>query len=136
MASPPAAGRPIVVDPIVMSVAQIKAYVGDDIAMVGSGFFYANRGITYYITNRHLVIMDNDNYFPDRMSITLHTDPHDIRRHREVLVDCMIPTGTPPGGSIPSWPPLSMWWPYRWPRTTCEAVSSVPCHQRVACRTT
>lgn len=88
-------GRRATVEPIVLAVAQIKAYVGADVAMMGSGFFYTSRGNTYYITNRHLVIKEDDRYFSDRMSITVHSDPNDLRRRREVLVYLYDGDGNP-----------------------------------------
>ena len=87
MARSVAAGRAPVVESIVLSVAQVKTYTGADPAMRGSGFFYSNQGTTYYITNRHLVIKEDKEYYPDRISLTLHTDANNVSSHREVPVD-------------------------------------------------
>ena len=68
-----ATSRALVVESIVLSVAQVKAYTGADLTMMGSGFFYSNQGITYYITNRHIVIKEDEGYRPDHISLRLHT---------------------------------------------------------------
>ena len=82
-----ATSRAPVVEPIVLSVAQVKTYTGADLTMMGSGFFYTNQGTTYYITNRHLVIKEGEGYCPDRISLTLHTDASNVCSRREVPVD-------------------------------------------------
>ena len=89
------AGKRPAVEPTVLTVAQVKTYVGPDAAMLGSGFFYHSRDITYYITNRHLVIQDNVDYRPDRVSLAVHIDANNLRRNRQVFVDLYDAGGRP-----------------------------------------
>lgn len=49
-----------------------------------SGFFYVHADRLYFITNRHVVIKEEDNYFPDELQLRLHTNPKDIRQN-EIL---------------------------------------------------
>lgn len=41
--------------------------------MSGSGFFYKSRGRLYYITNRHLVVKESENYYPDEITLSVRT---------------------------------------------------------------
>ena len=88
------AARQLVVESIVLTVAQIKTYVVSSVAMVGSGFFYNNCGITYYITNRHMVVPDDSDH-PDCISLTVHTDANNLRLTKEVFVDLYDAGGRP-----------------------------------------
>lgn len=63
--------RPPVIPGIVLSVAQLKARYGRDGIMTGSGFFYESRGRLYYITNRHLVVKEGANYYPEEITLSL-----------------------------------------------------------------
>ena len=62
--------------------------------MLGSGFFYSNRGITYYITNRHMVAPDDADH-PDCISLALHTDANNLRLNKDVFVDLYDASGCP-----------------------------------------
>lgn len=95
MANKSAAGKSRGVEPIVLAVAQVKAYVGTDVATVGSGFFYTAGGTTYYITNRHLVIQEVAGYRPSRISLAVHTDALNVRSNKEVFVDLYDASGHP-----------------------------------------
>ena len=61
---------------IVLAVAQLKARYDRDRLMSGSGFFYKSRGRLCYITNRHLVVKESVNYYPDEITLSVRTSAH------------------------------------------------------------
>lgn len=95
MSSASSAGKQPVVESTVLTVAQVKAHAGRDIAMTGSGFFYASHGITHYITNRHLVVREDAGYRPRQISLAVHTDANNLRSNKQVLVDLYGADGRP-----------------------------------------
>lgn len=52
--------------------------VTDDIWKTGTGFFYENEGNTFLITNRHNVVKEQENYFPNVLRLYLHADEKDL----------------------------------------------------------
>lgn len=47
-----------------------------------SGFFYCNqKSKQFLITNRHVVINEDEKYFPNIMRIRIHTDSSDLRHN-------------------------------------------------------
>jgi hypothetical protein len=52
----------------------------------GTGFFYQENENDYLITNRHVVIEEEENYYPNAFEIILHTSQTDIREVRVVHV--------------------------------------------------
>jgi S1-C subfamily serine protease len=53
---------------------------------VASGFFYVHADNLYLITNRHVVIKEEDDYFPDELRMRLHTNPNDIRQNDDYSI--------------------------------------------------
>lgn len=60
---------------LALSVAQVETYRGSRPVDLGSGFFYAKKDKTYYITNRHLVTGECRSQRPDAIKLNLHADP-------------------------------------------------------------
>jgi S1-C subfamily serine protease len=46
-----------------------------------SGFFFTKDGQLYFITNRHVVIDENDWFYPDELRLKLHTDAKNLTKH-------------------------------------------------------
>ncbi|MBI5889736.1 MAG: trypsin-like peptidase domain-containing protein [Nitrosomonadales bacterium] len=55
-----------------LSVSIIQCYVGATMVASASGFFFRHNHKKYLATNRHVVIDDEEHYFPDRLAIRLH----------------------------------------------------------------
>lgn len=63
-----------------LSVSMIDCYKGCERIASASGFFFRHNGKKYLVTNRHVVIDEKADYFPDRVTIRLHynrTNPKD-----------------------------------------------------------
>lgn len=69
---------------IVATVAQLRCLrSGSDVGS-GSGFFYEHGGNLFLVTNRHVLVDEDDNYYPDKIKLQLHTTPTDIRQNAEL----------------------------------------------------
>jgi hypothetical protein len=51
-----------------------------------TGFFYREGSSRYLVTNRHVIIDENDDYYPDSISILVHTSREDISEVREIEI--------------------------------------------------
>ncbi|MDA2924303.1 serine protease [Acidobacteria bacterium AH-259-L09] len=51
-----------------------------------SGFFYSRAEDLFFVTNRHVVIKEGKNFYPDELSLRLHTDPNNIRKNDNLTV--------------------------------------------------
>ena len=51
-----------------------------------SGFFFRHNGIKYLATNRHVVIDEDDKFFPNTLVLTLHLDKENLARNCSVQV--------------------------------------------------
>jgi hypothetical protein len=47
-----------------------------------TGFFYEYNGEIYFITNRHVVIDEEEGYYPERLDLKLHKDRKDLTKNR------------------------------------------------------
>jgi hypothetical protein len=47
-----------------------------------TGFFYKHRDKIYFITNRHVVIDEEEGYYPERLDLKLHIDRKDLSENR------------------------------------------------------
>ncbi len=54
---------------LVATVTQIRCLKQDVRIGVASGFFYTLADRLYLITNRHVVIKEDDDYFPDELQL-------------------------------------------------------------------
>jgi hypothetical protein len=60
---------------------------GKEIIMANaSGFFYKHKEKLYFITNRHVVVDDTKNFFPDILRLKLHTDKNDLTHHKRYSI--------------------------------------------------
>jgi len=51
-----------------------------------SGFFFRHNSIKYLATNRHVVIDEDDNFFPDTLVVTLHLDREQLDKNCSVQI--------------------------------------------------
>jgi len=59
--------------------AQIKMYKENIPVGSASGFFFKKEDKKYYVTNRHVVISEKDDYFPDKIKLRLHYSKTDMK---------------------------------------------------------
>lgn len=74
------------IDELVACVARVISYKNGTAQKTGSGFFYENKSGLHYITNRHMVIKEDEGYFPDKLSLRLHTDPNNIQNNSDLVL--------------------------------------------------
>lgn len=75
------------VDSLVTSVARISTFKNKIPLKTGSGFFYTNSGGLHYITNRHMVIKEDENYHPDQISLRLHKNANNLQDNENMFID-------------------------------------------------
>lgn len=77
----------IAVDPLFLAVSRIATLdqANDKKPLAyGTGFFYANaNGELFLITNRHVIIRENEGYIPNIARLTLHTNANDLTRNED-----------------------------------------------------
>ncbi len=81
----------LTIDKELFSVAFIRVLASGKApspTIVGSatGFFYEEQGRTYLVTNRHVVIKEDTNFYPDTILLTVHTSSADIYACRDVPI--------------------------------------------------
>jgi len=68
---------------LAVSVAPILGIKEGELISYATGFFYDYAEGLYFITNRHVVIDEEDGYFPDELRLRLHTNPENIRQNEQ-----------------------------------------------------
>lgn len=71
---------------IVAIVTKMTCFKKGDPILSASGFFYAHNNDLFLVTNRHVVIEEDKNFFPDELKLRLHTDQNDVQRNEDYLV--------------------------------------------------
>jgi len=66
---------------LVARVAPVRCFKEGRQQGTASGFFYVHGDSLYFVTNRHVVIKAEEDFFPDELVLTLHTNPNDIRQN-------------------------------------------------------
>jgi len=66
---------------LAVSVAPILGRKEKKIISYATGFFFEYAEGLYFVTNRHVVIDEEDEYFPDELLLRLHTNPQNIRQN-------------------------------------------------------
>jgi len=80
---------------LVARVAQVRCLKEGNQLATGSCFFYAQADGLYLITNRHVIIKEEDKYFPDEIKLRLHTNPNDIRQNEDLSLPLYDHAGKP-----------------------------------------
>jgi hypothetical protein len=85
------------IDSLLISVARIIACSnGGTKFHSATGFFYEHAEGLYLITNRHVVIDEEDNYRPNELILKLHTNERNIRENAPCRISLY-------DGTIPVW---------------------------------
>jgi len=74
------------VDQIPFVVTPIQIWSGSTKLGSATGFFFSNQQHLFLVTNRHVVRKEGDSFYPDTLSILLHTDAQDPSRNEEYRV--------------------------------------------------
>ncbi|NPV63623.1 MAG: trypsin-like peptidase domain-containing protein [Methanotrichaceae archaeon] len=51
-----------------------------------SGFFYEDLNKLFFVTNRHVVVDEEEDFFPDSLELNLHTDQEDLSRSKKYTI--------------------------------------------------
>jgi hypothetical protein len=60
-----------------------------------TGFFFEQEGRTFLVTNRHVVVKEEDEFYPDRLVVRIHTSKTDILPTRDVVLPLYEANGRP-----------------------------------------
>lgn len=71
---------------IVATVTQVRLFREGEQQGFASGFFYLHGDNLSLITNRHVIINEEEDYIPDEVRLRLHTDPNDIRQNEDYSI--------------------------------------------------
>lgn len=68
------------IEPLLLAVARISTFAGARLLTGATGFFFERAGRLFLVTSRHVLIDEPSGHHPDRIEITVHTDPVDLTR--------------------------------------------------------
>jgi len=81
---------PVAIDQFYISVARLTTHYYDDrgninpcIIKYGTGFFFTKNNNLFLITNRHVIIKEDESYFPNALRMPLHTNPANLRQNAD-----------------------------------------------------
>jgi len=77
------------------TVAQVRCFKAGQQQGAASGFFYAEGDKLFFITNRHVIIKEEDNYYPGEIRMRLHINPNDIRQNEDLSLHLYDDSGKP-----------------------------------------
>lgn len=69
------------IDDLVAVVAKVTVNKNNSPVGTASGFFYINNDNLFFITNRHVIIDEKKNFYPDSISLFLHNDPNNLKKN-------------------------------------------------------
>ncbi|MHC1630686.1 MAG: S1 family peptidase [Methanotrichaceae archaeon] len=69
-------------DKAVFAVAPVTCICRGYVVCKATGFFYKHGDKIYFITNRHVVIDEDEGYYPERLDLKLHLDTNNLRENR------------------------------------------------------
>ena len=68
------------VESILLSTTRVSTFNGNFALTSASGFFFERDRRLFLVTSRHVVFDQPSSHLPDRLEITVHTDPSDLTR--------------------------------------------------------
>ena len=87
--------KPVAIVPLFVSVTPIEIYSGSTKVSVATGFFFTHQNQLYLITNRHVVVNENKEYFPSHIKIRIHTDPNNVKESKCIKINLYNESGIP-----------------------------------------
>ena len=80
----------ISIDQFYLTVVRLSTHSYDEIGNLdphvlryGTGFFYMKNEILFLITNRHVIIQETENYFPNMLRMPIHTNLNNFRQNAD-----------------------------------------------------
>ncbi|HEX2546525.1 MAG TPA: serine protease [Ramlibacter sp.] len=74
------------IESLLLAVARISTFSGPSVLTAASGFFFERDERLFLVTSRHVLVNSPSGHHPDRVEITLHTDPVDMTRSTKLGV--------------------------------------------------
>lgn len=71
------------VDQVFLMVTPIEMWSGPSKLGTATGFFFENGGRLFLVTNRHVVRIEDDHVFPNKLRIRLHTNLQDLTENED-----------------------------------------------------
>ena len=66
------------IDPLLLTAAQIRTFLGQQLLTSASGFFFERDSRLYLVTSRHVMSDAPSQHHPDRLEIELHVDAKNV----------------------------------------------------------
>jgi V8-like Glu-specific endopeptidase len=76
----------LMIDELWFSVSQVVPIRNKTVMSAATGSFYETGGQRFLVTNRHVVVDESKDRFPDALRFSVHTDRSDLRNNRELLI--------------------------------------------------
>ncbi len=83
------------IDDRIATVSHIRCFKEGEQQAVASGFFYSDSDRLFLITNRHVVIKEDEDYCPDEIRLRLHLTSNDIRQNDDFSLSLYNSSGNP-----------------------------------------
>ena len=74
------------IEPLLLSAVRVSTFAGERGLTGASGFFFAQDARLFLVTARHVLVDEPTGHHPDRVEISVHTDPVDLTRFGVVSV--------------------------------------------------
>jgi hypothetical protein len=74
------------IESLLFAVARVSTFAGPRALTAASGFFFERDKRLFLVTSRHVLVDEPSGHHPDRVEITLHTDPVDLTRSATLAV--------------------------------------------------
>jgi hypothetical protein len=84
------------IDKMFLRVAKVWTFAGPQRLTNATGFFYLHDRFLYLITARHVVINEAAQHRPDRLQVSLHSNPMDLRERDDLSIPLYA-------DSVPQW---------------------------------
>lgn len=72
------------VDALLLTTTRVATFAGERALTSASGFFYRRGERLFLVSNRHVFVDAENQHFPDRVEVGVHTDPQDLTQHAVV----------------------------------------------------
>ena len=74
------------IDTMYLRVAKVQTFIGAQPLTNATGFFFLHDEFLYLVTARHVVIQEAEEHRPDRLELSLHSDPTDLQRRSDLSI--------------------------------------------------
>lgn len=74
------------IDKMLLRVAKIQTFAGGRALTNATGFFYLQSDFLYLVTARHVVINEAVDHRPERLQVSLHSNPADLKQSTDLSI--------------------------------------------------